>query len=107
VLAQRGHEGISPDGDGPNVRGTGPDAAASADVSGAGPSIGRRTVNRVRPGALSTLILPPWFSMMRAEMLKPNPVPSPFGFVVKKGSKMRGRTSAGIPGPLSSIATST
>jgi len=50
-----------------------------------GPSIGSLTSNRVRPGWLSTLILPPCFSTMRAEIDRPRPVPSPFALVVKNG----------------------
>jgi hypothetical protein len=32
---------------------------------------------------------------------RPRPRPSPVGFVEKNGSKMRGSTSAGMPGPVS------
>ena len=39
---------------------------------------------------------------MPSETARPSPVPSPSGLVVKNGSKTRGTTSAGIPGPLSS-----
>ena len=69
--------------------------------------MGSRTSKRVRPGWLSTWIVPPCFSTMRAQMLSPKPVPSPFAFVVKNGSKMRSAASTGMPGPLSSIATIT
>ena len=34
-------------------------------------------------------------------MLKPKPVPSPVGFVVKKGWNILSRMDEGIPGPLS------
>ena len=40
-------------------------------------------------------------------MDSPNPVPTPTGLVVKNGSKMRGRTSSGIPTPVSEISTAT
>ena len=39
--------------------------------------------------------------MMLRQVERPRPVPLPTGFVVKNGSKMRRRTAAGIPGPLS------
>src|SRR6185437_9920417 len=82
-------------------------ASLTGSGDGGGPSTGRRTSNRVRPGLLSTRIVPPCFSTMRAQMLRPRPVPSPFALVVKKGSKMRSAASGGMPGPLSSIATIT
>src|SRR5450631_3766642 len=82
-------------------------ASFTGSGAGAGPSTGRRTSNRVRPGLLSTRIVPPCFSTMRAQMLRPRPVPSPFALVVKNGSKIRPATSAEIPGPVSSIATIT
>ena len=59
--------------------------------SAPGPSIGSLTSKRVRPGRLSTRIVPPCFSTMRAEIDRPRPVPSPLALVVKNGSKMRGR----------------
>jgi len=37
-------------------------------------------------------------------MGRPSPVPRPMGLVVKKGSKMRGRSSVGIPWPLSATS---
>src|ERR1035438_191276 len=59
---------------------------------------GKRTINRVLPGSVSTSILPPNFSVtMRCTISRPNPVPEPCGLVVKNASKMRGNTSAGIP----------
>jgi hypothetical protein len=36
---------------------------------------------------------------------RPRPVPGPGALVVKKGSKILGWISGGIPGPLSSIST--
>ena len=53
------------------------------------------------PNLLSTLICPPNFSMIPRETERPNPVPSPGGLVVKKGSNILARFSGGIPGPLS------
>jgi hypothetical protein len=38
-------------------------------------------------------------------MDSPSPVPMPTGLVVKKGSKMRGSTSGGMPVPVSLTAT--
>ena len=40
-------------------------------------------------------------------MSRPRPVPWPTGLVVKNGSKMRSRISAGMPGPLSAMRTTT
>src|SRR4051794_35199362 len=70
--------------------------------------MGRRTRNRVSPGADSTA-MSPWclFTTIRHEMSRPKPVPSPTGFVVKNGSKMRPTTSSGMPGPVSPISTCT
>jgi hypothetical protein len=49
----------------------------------------------------------PWclLTTIRQEMSRPSPVPSPTGFVVKNGSKMRVWTSGGIPSPVSAIST--
>jgi len=38
-------------------------------------------------------------------MSSPRPVPSPTSLVVKNGSKIRSRISAGTPGPVSPIST--
>src|SRR4029077_7555943 len=46
------------------------------------------------PGSLATVMTPPWASTMRRASGRPRPVPCPTGLVVKKGSKIRGRTSA-------------
>jgi hypothetical protein len=53
---------------------------------------GSHTVN-VLPLAfsLSTVILPPKASIIRAEMASPSPVPCPGSLVVKNGSNMRSR----------------
>src|SRR5690349_20067289 len=69
--------------------------------------IGMRTWKRVSPGTDLTVIRPRAFLTMRLTMSSPKPVPSPTPFVVKKGSKMRDWTSAGMPGPLSAISTRT
>ena len=42
---------------------------------------------------------------MRRAVSSPMPVPLPGALVVKKGSKMRGATSAGMPGPSSAMST--
>ena len=52
-------------------------------------------------GRLSTVISPPSARTMPERIGSPSPVPMPRGLVVKNDSKMRGNTSAGIPGPLS------
>src|SRR6266404_863682 len=58
------------------------------------------------PGALVTSILPPCRWMMLCEIDKPSPVPSPTGFVVKKGSKILFTFSGAIPTPVSlNVAT--
>ena len=63
----------------------------------------RVIVNRVPlPGLLSTSIAPPTLSRILCTVESPRPVPLPFGLVVKNGSKIRSRTSVGIPLPLSS-----
>jgi hypothetical protein len=53
------------------------------------------------PTSLSTVMVPPCSSSVRRQSDRPSPVPSPGGLVVKKGSKIRACTAAGIPGPLS------
>src|SRR5262249_46766827 len=58
------------------------------------------------PGALDTSIAPPCASTIRRARGRPRPVPWPTGLVVKKGSKMRGMTSSGMPLPPSRTATS-
>src|SRR5215831_290113 len=68
---------------------------------------GRRTVN-VLPwrATVSTATVPRRLSMIREQMLSPRPLAGA-GLVVKKGSKMRARTSEGIPSPVSDTANST
>ncbi len=44
---------------------------------------------------------------MEWQMDRPRPVPTPAGLVVKKGLKMRWRTSGLMPGPLSSTSITT
>src|SRR5262249_5651195 len=57
------------------------------------------------PGSLSKRMLPPCSSTMRWTIESPRPVPS--ALVVKNGSKMRARTSAGMPGPSSFTESTT
>jgi hypothetical protein len=59
------------------------------------------------PGWLSTMILPPWFLMIRSQIGKPNPKPD-FFLAVKNGWKIFGRSSGLMPKPVSDtvIATS-
>ena len=57
------------------------------------------------PGVDSTWISPPRPLTMPWQIERPSPVPTPTGFVVKNGSKMRGRTSGGMPAPVSEIST--
>ena len=69
---------------------------------------GRMTRKRVPwPGMLSTSSRPPWSWTMPWVMLRPSPVPSPTPLVVKNGSKIWGRTSSGMPQPLSATSTMT
>src|SRR5215204_3150644 len=70
----------------------------------------RRTIlNSVySPGLVSTSIEPRCcFTTMSWLRESPRPVPSPAGFVVKKGSNIFAFTSGGMPVPLSRIRTST
>ena len=55
------------------------------------------------PGALSIAMSPPWRSTIFLTMDMPSPVPD--GFVVKKGRKMRSRSSGAIPTPSSATST--
>src|SRR6516162_4037832 len=60
------------------------------------------------PGCVSTSIDPECcFTMMSWVMDRPRPVPSPAGFVVKKGLNILSLTSGGMPVPLSRILIST
>src|SRR5439155_14927777 len=52
------------------------------------------------PAARAAAMRPPWASIVRLAMASPSPVP--LALSEKKGSKRRGRASAGTPGPLSS-----
>src|SRR4030095_10674768 len=58
-----------------------------------------------RPSALSTWIAPRCSSRIRWQIERPSP--RPLSLVVKNGSKMRARTSAGIPAPSSATCAST
>ena len=53
------------------------------------------------PSSLSTVIVPPCSLTMPKLMAKPRPVPCPTSLVVKKGSKIRPRSSSRMPWPVS------
>ena len=55
----------------------------------------------------STSISASLWMTSRRTMSRPRPVPFPTGLVVKNGSNMRSRISAGMPGPLSTTRTTT
>ncbi len=67
-----------------------------------GGSVTRKTVDS--PGCESQVSCPPWDSTI--DRLMGSPSPSPLDFVVKKRSKMRGKSDGAIPGPLSATAIS-
>src|SRR3954462_15637760 len=70
------------------------------------PSSGSQTWKTVPPSPVSNEIEPRWrCSTMRRAVSSPMPVPEPGAFVVKKGSKICVRASAGIPGPSSAMST--
>ena len=60
-----------------------------------------------RPTSLSTRIVPPCSSMVLWTSDRPNPTPLQSSFVVKNGSKIRARSWASIPRPVSVTATRT
>ena len=71
-------------------------------------SAGKYTWNVVpRPSSLWTFTQPPWLRTMPCTVDNPSPVPLPWAFVVKNGSKIRSATSAGIPVPESITSSST
>lgn len=49
--------------------------------------------------------LPPCSSIILLEMLRPNPVPLPIGFVVKNGCMILSAKAFGIPEPESEISS--
>src|SRR5579863_301376 len=55
-------------------------------------------------GWLSNITSPPCCFTIPYTIESPNPVPTPEGLVVKKGSKMRHAISSGMPGPSSEIS---
>ena len=61
---------------------------------------------RLRRTASARTSDPPCASAMPRETARPMPVPAPTGLVVKNGSKIRPRTAAGTPGPLSATKIS-
>src|SRR5439155_11573824 len=90
------------------------DARLVVDDEDAGPhrahaairATGSCTVKRAPPpGRSPTTIRPPCASTISLATARPRPVPR--GRVVKKGSKMRSRSSCGTPGPESVTASST
>jgi PAS domain S-box-containing protein len=90
-----GHHQVAEDG-------VEPLAAAGCPAGAAG----RATRSVVPPVLeLSTSMSPPSASTMFRQMESPRPVPTPCGFVVKNGSKMRSATSGGIPAPVSCTAS--
>src|ERR1700722_2757644 len=70
---------------------------------------GRQTVNSVNsPTLLATSIVPPCCLVTMSWLIEsPSPVPSPLGFVVKKGWNSLFLISSGMPLPLSRTRTST
>src|SRR5262249_59669346 len=71
---------------------------------------GSVTVARVPwPGALASVIVPPWASTSDFTTARPMPVPGMLAVpgARKYGSKTRGSASAAMPGPSSAIASST
>src|SRR6185437_2297970 len=78
-------------------------AASGAGVVTRSPGASITAAGRVtrkvlpRPISLSTPTLPPSASRMPLQIQSPRPVPSLAGLVVKKGSKIRSRISAGSP----------
>jgi hypothetical protein len=58
-------------------------------------------------GRLSARISPPSDFTMPWQIERPSPEPTPTGFVVKNGSKMRGRFSGAMPVPVSFTSTTT
>jgi len=59
------------------------------------------------PGSLATSMKPPIRRTMEATVERPRPVPFPGSFVVKRGSKILGRTWAGMPLPESATERTT
>jgi hypothetical protein len=77
-------------------------------TSTAGTPAGSVTVNVLpAPGALSTVMVPPRWSTRSRTIDSPSPVPLPWAFVVKKGSKIWRRVAASIPWPLSAMLSVT
>ena len=86
----------------PGRAGSGSPAARSRAAGPSVPTTGSVTTNEAPPpGATPAVIVPSCASTMPRQTARPMPVPPPAGLVVKNGSKIRLRTSSGMPGPLS------
>src|SRR6266851_3981923 len=108
LLVQVGRQRLARAGDEVGWHGRRMPAHGSAVQAPGGGAAGSRMRNRVpTPTLLATSISPPIAVMRLWQIERPSPVPTPTGLVVKKGSKMRGRTSSGIPMPVSEISTAT
>src|SRR5439155_820328 len=69
---------------------------------------GSSRINEAPPsGRFSAQSWPPSSVTMPQETERPSPLPSPGALVVKNGSKIRGISSAGIPGPVSRTSRQT
>src|ERR1700676_734791 len=62
----------------------------------------RKAIEKIAPplGGLATFTCPPCSRTIPNTIANPRPVPTPAGLVVKNGSKIRPKVSAGMPGPL-------
>ncbi len=68
--------------------------------AGGGPSTGRRTSKRVQPGSLSTRIVPPCFSTIRAQMLRAEPGALALGLGREERLEDPGSDVSRDPGPV-------
>src|SRR5207245_1022320 len=77
-----------------------------AQRQAAGSPSGSSTTNDAPPPSqFSARSTPPSSATIPYDTESPRPLPSPGGLVVKNGSKIRGRASSGIPGPVSRTST--
>lgn len=83
--------------------GAGAVGATAAAWGCVGPARTGSTIRKAAPppGRSATPRVPPWALTIPWQMLRPSPVPSPAGLVVKKGSKIRSAMAGATPGPLS------